>query len=72
LVGRRVEARADQRHVRAVVLDTGEIACEHARVFAKHQTITALQHARVLREDRRPAETQVEIRPLARYDQLIA
>lgn len=72
LAGRRVEVRADQRVVRAVVLDTGEIACQHQRVFAKHRTITALEHARALREGRAPAETSVEIRPLARYDQLIA
>ena len=37
------------------------------------QAITALQHARVLRDGRQPpTETQVEVRPLARYDALIA
>jgi transposase len=72
LVGRRVEVRADQRQVRAVVLDTGEIACAHQRSFAKHRTITALEHARALRDRRPPTETQVEVRPLARYDALIA
>jgi transposase len=72
LVGRRVEVRADQRAVRAVVLDTGEVACRHQRSFAKHRTITALEHARALRDGRAPAETPVEVRPLARYDQLIA
>jgi transposase len=73
LVGRRVEVRADQRQVRAVVLDTGEIACAHQRSFARHLTITALEHARALRHGRQaPAETPVEVRPLARYDQLIA
>jgi transposase len=73
LVGRRVEVRADQREIRAVVLDTGEVACDHARVFAKHQTITALAHARALCDGHRPpAETAVEVRPLARYDALIA
>lgn len=72
LVGRRVEVRADQQQVRAVVLDTGEVACEHARVFARHRTITAPEHARALREGRAPAQTQVEVRPLARYDALIA
>jgi transposase len=71
-VGRRVEVHVDQREIRAVVLDTGEIACSHQRVFAKHRTITALEHARALREGRAPAETPVEVRPLARYDQLIA
>ena len=72
LVGRRVEVRADQRQVRAVVLDTGEVACAHARVFARHRTITALEHARALRDGRAPAQTPVEVRPLARYDALIA
>jgi hypothetical protein len=42
-------------------------------VFARHRTITALEHARTLKtQRRRPAETPVEVRPLARYDQLIA
>ena len=73
LVGRRVEVIVDQRTVTAVALDTGEIACRHARVFAKHRTITALEHARALKAGRGvSAETPVEVRPLARYDALIA
>ena len=72
MVGRRVEVRADQREIAAIVLDTREIACQHPRSFAKHRTITALPHARALREGRQPAETAVEVRPLARYDALIA
>ena len=72
LVGRRVEVRADQREIRAIVLDSGEIACEHQRSFARHRTTTALEHARALRDARQPTETPVEVRPLARYDQLIA
>ena len=72
LVGRRVEIRVDQHHVRAGVLDTGEVACRHARVFAKHRTITALEHARALKAGRRSEEAVVEVRPLARYDALIA
>ena len=73
LVGRRVEICVDQRHVTAVVLDIGELACRHARVFARHRTITALEHARALKAGRRaPVEAQVEVRPLARYDALIA
>jgi hypothetical protein len=73
LVGRRVEVRVDQRQVLAAALDTGEVACRHQRVFAKHRTITALEHARALKDQRRaPAEQPVEVRPLARYDQLIA
>ena len=72
LVGRRVEVRIDQRSVMAVALDTGEIACQHARVFAKHRTITSLEHARALRAGRESRPVQVEVRPLAVYDQLIA
>ncbi|MDP9347175.1 MAG: IS21 family transposase [Actinomycetota bacterium] len=73
LVGRRVEVRVDQQRVRAVVLDTGQVACEHTRVFARHRTITSLEHARALKAGRRPADdATVEIRPLARYDALIA
>jgi hypothetical protein len=50
----------------------GKVACRHARVFAKHRTVTALEHARALKAGRRPAEMAVEVRPLARYDALIA
>jgi len=73
LVGRRVEVIADQRTVTAVALDTGEVACRHTRVFARHRTVTALEHARALKTARQaPAETTVEVRPLDRYDALIA
>lgn len=76
LVGRRVEVRASQREISAVALDTGELACRHERSFAKHRTITALEHARALRERRGEPEPepelQVEQRPLAVYDALIA
>lgn len=73
LVGRRVEVIVDQATVTAIALDTGEVACRHARVFARHRTITALEHARALKTGRdAPAQAPVEIRPLARYDQLIA
>ncbi|MGH6763988.1 MAG: IS21 family transposase [Phyllobacterium sp.] len=72
LVGRRVELRVSQRDVLAACLDTGELACRHRRSFARHRTITALEHARALRELRgAPAEPEVEQRPLARYDALI-
>jgi len=70
-VGRRVEARVTDHEVLAIVLDSGEIACRHQRSFAKHRTITALQHARALKTSRNEEPT-VEIRPLARYDALIA
>jgi transposase len=73
LVGRRVEVRVSQREVMAVALDTGELACRHERSFAKNRTITALEHARGLRERRgQRDEVVVERRPLSVYDQLIA
>jgi len=72
LVGHRVEVRVSQREVAAVALETGELACRHQRSFAKHRTITDLAHARALRAGRADAEPVVEIRPLARYDALIA
>jgi transposase len=74
LVGRRIEVRVSQREIAAVALDTGELACRHQRVFAKNRTITALEHARALRQRRgaRDRELVVEQRPLAVYDGLIA
>ena len=72
LVGRRVELRISQREILAACLDTGELACRHRRSFARHRTITALEHARALRELRgAPPEPEVEQRPLAHYDALI-
>jgi transposase len=72
LVGRRVELRVSQREILAACLETGELACRHRRSFARHRTITALEHARALRELRgAPPEPEVEQRPLAHYDQLI-
>jgi hypothetical protein len=57
-----------------VALDTGERACRHERSYAKNRTITALEHARALRQRRGEPEpkVQVEQRPLAVYDRLIA
>jgi transposase len=75
LVGRRVEVRVSDREVLGVALDTGELACRHARSFAKHRTIIALEHARALKAGHRrqaAGEATVEVRPLARYDALIA
>ena len=75
LVGRRVEVRVSQREIIAVALDTGELAARHERCFAKNKTITALEHARALRERRgKPGvdELIVEQRPLSVYDELIA
>jgi transposase len=72
LLGRRVELRVSQREVIAIALDTGELAARHVRSFARHRTITALEHARALRELRGVrVEPEVEQRPLARYDALI-
>jgi hypothetical protein len=69
LAGRRVEVRVGQREVRAVALDRGQLAARHERSFARHRTITALEHARALRQLRgAPDEVEVEIRPIARYD----
>jgi hypothetical protein len=73
--GRRVELRVTQSHVTAVVLDTGEVACRHRRVFAGGLTFTDPQHQTQLerQRDRRRQrhEVDVEIRPLSRYDRLI-
>jgi transposase len=76
LVGRRVEARVTDREVLAVCLDSGELAARHARSFARHRTITALEHARALKtqraERRGVREPVVEVRSLAAYDALMA
>jgi hypothetical protein len=74
LAGRRIEVRVSQREVVAVALDTGEIACRHERSFARHRTITALEHARTLRDRRGEPErpVEVQVRPLAAYDALSA
>jgi transposase len=76
LVGRRVEVRISEREVLAIALDTGELACHHPRSFARHRTITALEHARALKDQRLERqgrrEPEVEVRSLAVYDQLIA
>lgn len=70
-VGRRVEVRVSQREVLAVALDSGELVAKHERLFARHRTFTALEHARALRERRGAREPDVEVRPLDRYDRLI-
>ncbi|MQA75755.1 MAG: IS21 family transposase [Solirubrobacterales bacterium] len=72
--GRRVEVRAGQRELLAVALDTGELVCRHRRRFARHLTIAAPEHEGALRELRvgRRGEVEVELRPLERYDALIA
>jgi transposase len=73
-VGRRIEVMADLDRVR--VSCDGQLAADHDRVWARHQTITDPAHlaaARALRRDRleviRPAaEPAVEVRRLADYD----
>ena len=76
LVGRRVEVRVTDREVIAVALDTGELACRHPRSFAKHRTITALEHARTLKTQRARAPRRRAGRSRSarsrRYDALIA
>jgi transposase len=72
LVGRRVEVRIGQREITATALDTGEIAAAHRRSYARHRTISDLEHLRLLKLGRRPSgEPEVEQRTLARYDALI-
>jgi transposase len=74
--GRRVEVRVSQRQITATVLDTGELACRHARVFAGHETIIDPAHQdeleRLRQRRRQRADVLVEQRPLAVYDALIA
>jgi hypothetical protein len=76
LVGRRVEVCVSQRELRALALDTGELAARHARVFAGGLTFTDAAHQLALDElrgERKQArrEPDVELRPLERYDALI-
>ena len=74
--GRRIEVRVSQTEITAVVLDTGELACRHQRVFAGHQTIvdTAHQDRLEVQRARRRQRHQVDVeqRPLSVYDALIA
>jgi len=73
--GRRVEIRVSQTHVTAGVLDTGELAARHRRVFAgglsivdpAHQTELERQRARRHQRD----QIEVQTRALSRYDRLI-
>jgi transposase len=73
--GRRVEMRVSQQFVTAAVLDTGELACRHRRVFAGGLTFTDPAHQTELERQRarrrQRHEIEVEIRPLSRYDALI-
>jgi transposase len=74
--GRRVEVRASQTEITATVLDTGELAAQHSRIFAGFQTIVdpAHQSRLELQRQRRRQRHQVDVeqRPLSVYDALIA
>ena len=74
--GRRVEVRVSQREITAMVMDTGELAAQHSRIFAGFQTIVDPAHQGQLelqRQRRRQRhEIDVEQRPLSVYDALIA
>ena len=74
--GRRVEVRVSQREITATVLDTGELAARHDRIFAGSQTIVDPAHQSELiaqRQRRRERHhVDVEQRPLSVYDALIA
>jgi transposase len=73
-VGRRIVVRADLDRVRAWC--DGALVADHARAWAKHQTISDLEHlvaAKLLRRGRvdlvrPPAQTEVAVRVLADYD----
>jgi len=72
--GRRIEVRTSQTEIVATVLDTGELAAKHQRVFAGGLTLTDPAHQTELdrhRDARRNKHVEVETRPLARYDLLI-
>lgn len=74
VIGRRIEVTAGLGRVR--VTCDGRLAADHARAWAKHQTISDPEHvaaAKLLRRERigvvRPApEPEVEVRALADYD----
>ena len=73
--GRRVEVRASQREITAIELGTGAIVASHRRSFAKHLAFTDPVHQQLLdrlRGTRRAGpDVEVELRSLARYDELI-
>ncbi len=74
VIGRRIEVTADLDRVR--VFCEGHLVADHARCWAKHQTLTDPEHAQAavaLRHDRLavvhpPTQTPVEQRDLAVYD----
>lgn len=74
-VGRRVDVEVTLDEV-VVVCESTEVA-RHRRCLAKHQTLLAADHARILRQIRteatevKPVDVVVEERDLAVYDQLV-
>jgi hypothetical protein len=74
--GRRVEVRVSQREITAMVLDTGELAAQHSRIFAGFQTIVDPTHQGQLelqrKRRRQRHHVDVQQRPLSVYDALIA
>jgi transposase len=77
VVGRRIEVTADLGRVR--VFCGGAVVADHARIWAKHQTISDPEHvesAKLLRRRRfdvigAPAHVEVEQRRLDDYDTLL-
>lgn len=73
--GRRVEVGVTQRQIAAIELNTGALVASHRRSFAKHLTFTDPAHQQLLdhlRGTRRHGpDVEVELRSLARYDELI-
>ena len=76
-IGRRIEVTADLGRVR--VFCGGAVVADHARIWAKHQTISDPDHvdaAKALRRHRfdvisAPAHVEVEQRRLTDYDTLV-
>ncbi len=73
--GRRVEVRVSQRKLTAIELGTGALVASHQRSFARHITFTDPAHQQLLDHlrgtRRRGPQVDVELRSLARYDELI-
>lgn len=73
-VGRRVDVTVSLDEI--VVMCEGTVVARHRRCLAKHQTLLAGEHARILRQIRseaaevKPVDVSVEERDLAVYDQL--
>jgi hypothetical protein len=74
VIGRRIEVRADLDRVRTFC--DGRLVADHARLWAKHQTVSDPEHEAAAKQLRREhlglvrptAEPQVQIRCLADYD----